>query len=88
MKLLLISPPFYRLLGSHYNGIYLGQSYIASLLNKNGQKAKIYNADYENRKEYLNQKEIFDNIDGYKQILNDKTHGISLARGGRKEEIS
>jgi hypothetical protein len=45
-KVLLISPPFYRLMGSHYNGIHLGLGYISSLLKRNSHKTIIYNADY------------------------------------------
>ncbi|MFC1571241.1 B12-binding domain-containing radical SAM protein [Candidatus Margulisiibacteriota bacterium] len=75
-KILLISPPFYRLMGSHYNGISLGQSYVASMLNKNGHEAMIYNADYMDKDDYLNQKQIFDNYELYKDILNDLNHPI------------
>jgi len=75
-RILLISPPFYRLMGSHYNGIALGQSYIAAVLISQGHEVKIYNADYEERKEYLNQKEIFENFYVYKNILNDVDHPI------------
>ena len=33
-KVLLVNPPFYRLLGSKYNANSLGIAYIASYLNK------------------------------------------------------
>jgi anaerobic magnesium-protoporphyrin IX monomethyl ester cyclase len=59
-------------MGSHYNGLNLGLSYIASVLRKNGFFASIYNADYLNNNRYLNQKEIFMGYDNYKSILNDK----------------
>lgn len=36
----------------------------------------IYNADYEDRKDYLNQKEIFESSNSYKSILNDPDHAI------------
>ena len=45
-RVLLVSPPFYRLMGSHYNGLSLGLAYIASVLLKSGHDVKIYNADY------------------------------------------
>ena len=38
-RILLVNPPFYRLLGSHYNANSLGIAYIASYLNKNGHDA-------------------------------------------------
>jgi radical SAM superfamily enzyme YgiQ (UPF0313 family) len=70
-KILLVNPPFYRLMGSHFNGLVLGLSYITSVLSRNGYKVKIYNADFSDNKEYLSQKEIFCNYDGYKRVLND-----------------
>ena len=58
-RILLVNLPFYRLLGSHYNGNNLGISYIASVLNHNGHDAWIYNADFMDRKEYENLKGLF-----------------------------
>ena len=55
-KVLLVNPPFYRLLGSHYNANSLGIAYIASYLNKNGHDAWLYNADYVSDKNYVNLK--------------------------------
>ena len=75
-KILLVSPPFYRLMGSHYNGIHLGLSYIASILNKNGHDVEIYNADFFDSSAYLNQRELFENFDTYKKILNNINHLI------------
>ena len=68
-KVLLIAPPFYRLLGSHYNGLHLGIAYIAAVLQQHGHDARVYNADYLDTAEYLNQKQIFDNYQSYKAIL-------------------
>ncbi len=76
MKTLLIAPPFYRLMGSHYNGVHLGLAYICAVINKNGHEAKIFNADYENKPEYLNQIQLFNNSNLYKEILNDPSHPI------------
>ena len=45
-RVLLVNPPFYRLLGSKYNANSLGIAYIASYLNKRGHDAWLYNADY------------------------------------------
>jgi len=52
-KVLLVNPPFYRLLGSHYNANSLGIAYIASYLNKRGHDAQLYNADYLSDNNYL-----------------------------------
>ncbi len=70
-KVLLISPPFYRLMGSHYNGIHLGLDYIATLLNHNDHKAIIYNADFYDSLSYPDQKKLLENHDDYKKVLND-----------------
>ena len=51
-KVLLVNPPFYRLLGSHYNANSLGIAYIASVLNQHGHDAWLYNADYVNEGSY------------------------------------
>ena len=61
MKILLINPPHYRLLGSHYNGMNLGLSYIASTLKRNGFTVRIYNADFLPSNDYLTQEELFEN---------------------------
>jgi len=65
MKVLLINPPFYRLLGSHYNGFNLGLGYVAADLKAHGHEVAIYNADYLPNNEYLSQHEIFNNFESY-----------------------
>jgi radical SAM superfamily enzyme YgiQ (UPF0313 family) len=68
-KVLLINPPFYRLMNSHFNGLSLGLGYIASLLSK---------------KNYADQKKIFEGYDNYKKILSNKNHPLWF---GVKESI-
>src|SRR4030043_88052 len=70
-KILLIAPPFYRLLGSHYNGLHLGIAYIAAVLQQHGHQARVYNADYLDTAEYLNQKQLLNNFQSYKAALNN-----------------
>ena len=77
-RVLLIAPPFYRLMGSHYNGLHLGIGYIAALLKQNGHEVKIYNADYSSTAEYANQRELFDNSPVYKATLEDLSHHLEL----------
>ena len=48
-KVLLVNPPFYRLLGSHYNANSLGIAGIAAYLNQHGHDAWLYNADFLDR---------------------------------------
>lgn len=75
-RVLLVSPPFYRLLGSHYNGIHLGLCYIASVLDGAGYDVKIYNADFVDSDKFLDQRGLFENSENYKSILNNFSHPI------------
>ena len=75
-KILLVNPPFYRLLGSHYNANSLGIAYIASYLNKRGHDAWLYNADYLSDKNYSNLKKMFNNFSNYKSYFKQPDHEI------------
>ena len=75
-RILLIAPPFYRLMGSHYNGLHLGIGYIASVLKQHGHEVKVYNADYSNTDEYSDQRQLFESYNLYKATLNDLSHPI------------
>jgi len=70
-KILLVNPPFYRLLGSHYNANSLGIAYIASYLNKRGHDAWLYNADFLSDENYGNLKKLFKNFKNYKNYFKD-----------------
>jgi len=75
-RVLLVNPPFYRLLGSHYNANSLGIAYIASYLNKRGHDAWLYNADYLSDKNYSNLKKMFNNFSNYKSYFKQPDHKI------------
>ena len=75
-RVLLVNPPFYRLLGSHYNANSLGIAYIASYLNQNGHDAWLYNADYVNQREYAEIREIFDSFVNYVDFFNNENDPI------------
>ena len=75
-KVLLVNPPFYRLLGSHYNANSLGIAYIASYLNNNGHDAWLYNADYLSENNYIKLEEFFDNFISYKSFFKDENNSI------------
>ncbi len=75
-KVLLVNPPFYRLLGSHYNANSLGIAYIASYLNKRGHDAWLYNADYISDKNYGNLKKLFQNFTNYKNYFKDTDNAL------------
>lgn len=87
-KILLINPPFYRLMGSHFNGLALGLLYVSSVLKNNGYEMSVYNADFFDGENYLNQEEIFHNYMEYKKILNNPEHVIWKEIKRKIEEIS
>jgi anaerobic magnesium-protoporphyrin IX monomethyl ester cyclase len=74
-RVLLVNPPFYRIMGSHYNGISLGIAYIAAVLNKEGHDAWTYNADYLNSQEYLRARNFRHTME-YQTIFDDPDHEI------------
>jgi anaerobic magnesium-protoporphyrin IX monomethyl ester cyclase len=76
MKILLVNVPFYRVLGSHYNGISLGISYIASYLNKNGHEAWVYNADFLDSKNYKALYDVYKDFPSYIDIFRDDKNEI------------
>ena len=75
-RVLLVNPPFYRLLGSKYNANSLGIAYIASYLNKRGHDAWLYNADYVSDYSYIKLKKIFSNFNTYKDYFKDTDNPI------------
>ena len=75
-KILLVNPPFYRLLNSHYNANSLGIAYVASYLNSQGHDAWLYNADFLNSKAFLKQNNIFEGFDSYKKIFQNDKHEL------------
>ncbi|MBI2449301.1 B12-binding domain-containing radical SAM protein [Candidatus Pacearchaeota archaeon] len=76
VRFLGVNLPFYRLLGSHYNGNNLGISYVVAVLNQNGHDAWIYNADFMDRKEYENLKGLFNKFQDYTEYFKKEDHKI------------
>jgi anaerobic magnesium-protoporphyrin IX monomethyl ester cyclase len=75
-KVLLVNPPFYRVLGSHYNGISLGIAYIAAVLNREGHDAWLYNADFLNHDQYKTLYKVYHDFPTYIEIFKDENHPI------------
>lgn len=75
-RILLVNPPFYRFLGSHYNANSLGIAYIASHLNANGHDAWVYNADFQNQDIYANLPGLYSQYDNYKQYFTNEDADI------------
>ena len=72
----MVNPPFYRLLGSHYNSNSLGIAYIAALLNQRGHDAWLYNADFLNREVYSDLRSLFDGFVDYTAFFKDEDADI------------
>ena len=75
-RALLVNPPFYRLLGSHYNANSLRGCIYRSRIKSNGHDAWLYNADYLNRNSYIKLKSLFDGFVDYTQYFKDENHSI------------
>lgn len=75
-RVLLVNPPFYRLLGSHYNSNSLGIAYVASVLNHNGHNAWLYNADFMDKTQYSNLKGLFKGFQDYTEYFKNPNHEI------------
>ncbi len=75
-RILLVNPPFYRLLGSHYNANSLGMAYVASYLNENGHDTWLYNADFLSNINYRNLQGLFDGFVDYKQFFQNEEDEI------------
>jgi anaerobic magnesium-protoporphyrin IX monomethyl ester cyclase len=75
-RVLLINPPFYRLMNSHFNSLSLGICYIASVLRKNDFDVGVYNADHLDTDKYGSQRELFEGYYNYKEVLNNPGHPI------------
>lgn len=75
-RVLLVNPPFYRLLGSHYNANSLGIAYVAAVLNRHGHDAWLYNADFVNANTYANLQKLFDGFHDYTRYFKDEDNEI------------
>ena len=71
MRILLIIPPFYRLIGGHNNWVNLGPAYIATMLDKRGHSVKVYNADHVENGNDLNLRQVFEGNYNYREIMNN-----------------
>lgn len=77
MKILLIFPPWYRLLGSAFELVPMGPAYLAALLRENGHHALIHNADYAKGISLpISVTRLTSHFDSYKRILADLNHQI------------
>jgi radical SAM superfamily enzyme YgiQ (UPF0313 family) len=75
-KVLLISPPWFRLFGQQLSRSPLGLCYIAGVLEKNGYQVSIYNADYKEALSLMFGSQMTTRYDQYLQNLRDVNHPI------------
>lgn len=76
-RVLLINPPWYRILGSNFEFIPLGLCYIAGVLRENGHEVAVYNADFRRDEVVLPFiLKMTKSYQAYEQILSDLTNPI------------
>ena len=76
MKILLINPPFYRLMGLRYPSFPIGLGYLSSYLKENGHEAFVYNIEHDTETKPLGFSKITENYDEYLAALEDNHHVI------------
>ncbi len=75
-RVLLVTLPFYKLLGSHFNGMNLGVSSIAAVLESRNYDVGVYNADYYDSSKYLSQEELYGNYEHYLDVIQNASHPL------------
>ena len=76
MRVLLVQPPFYRMIGGRNNWVNLGLGYLAAMLDKHGFEVKVYNADHVDDARDLNLREVFEGKSIYDGIMGDVNHPL------------
>lgn len=75
-KILLINPPWYRMLGGELVRFPLGLGYLAGILDKHGFDVSIYNADYKPGDSLLTLKRMEQSYYDYLATLNNLDHPL------------
>lgn len=75
-RILLIVPPFYRLMGGKNNWIHLGLSYIGAVLDEHEYYVRIYNADHEDQERDISLEEVFEGHQKYIDAVNNPSNPI------------
>jgi len=76
MKVLLIEPPFERFIGQRCEWYPIGLVSIATLLDKHGHFARVYNAEHDNTLDYINTEVYLKNYYKYKEGLDDEGNTV------------
>jgi len=74
-RILIVIPPFYKLLGSHNNRINLSASYLSAYLSARGYFNKIYHCDSELKETYATRYQIvFNSINFYESMETENSY--------------
>lgn len=74
-RILIVIPPFFKLLGSHNNRINLSASYLSAYLSTKGYFNKLYNCDSEFKETYISRYQmLFNSINFYTSIQTEKSY--------------
>ncbi|MCJ7504915.1 B12-binding domain-containing radical SAM protein, partial [Candidatus Bathyarchaeota archaeon] len=75
-KVLLVSPPWYRLFGYSSAHLPLGLCYVAAVLEKQGYDVFVYNADYRPGSQLVSASGMSARYEDYLRTLGDKKHSL------------
>lgn len=76
MKILLINPPWSRILGGSLEASPLGLCYIAAVLEEHGYDVSIYNADYKSGLQLTSTADMTGKYEEYLRVLKDINHPL------------
>ncbi len=78
MKVLLISPPYFKLFGESMNSVPISLAYVAGALKKAGHDVATFNADFNPDCSFRSEsvKQIVDKYSEYKSALNNPEHPV------------
>lgn len=73
--ILIATPPFYKLLGSHNNRLNLSAAFLSSYLSSLGYESLIYHADSKKSENYVTRYQmLFNSIDFYESMHKEETY--------------
>jgi len=75
-SVLLVSPPFYRLLGGHNDWPALGLGYLAAVLNQHGLETRVYYTDRLPGQAHISLRDIFTGQAQYLDIIKNPGHPL------------
>ncbi|MFA6250155.1 MAG: radical SAM protein [Candidatus Shapirobacteria bacterium] len=76
MKILLVSPPFYKILGMYNRYFPFGITILGTILEEKGYKVKVYDADYYSDPETIDYAKMANSYAKYLEVVNNDRHRV------------